>query len=167
MNFLLIAFLTVSVASFLPQYAAADSSDKETDEPRALPLTAANVAANKQNIAGEIWQEDDHEILVRSERGAKNNGGASSGKETKQKRVNANSRKLAETKSNDRSEQKIEHSKHEHENNHKNRIAKKPCKFCLYFIIICRITFWFSIHSILTKSTFNLNIPFFHGMLVS
>lgn len=26
---------------------------------------------------GEIWEEDDHEVLIRSERGAKNRGGGS------------------------------------------------------------------------------------------
>lgn len=151
MNFLLITLLAVGAVSFFPRNTFAASSDKDTEEqPSALPLTAASGAAAapadvKQSVAGEIWQEDDHEILIRSERGAKNsNGGPSSGKEKKQRRPNANSRKLAESNTEQKSEQKIEHNKNEHKNEHKNRVAKKPCKFIIYFIFICSNWIWCS-----------------------
>lgn len=136
MNFLLISLLAVGAVTLFPRNAFAASSGKETEElPRALPLTAAAGGAAiapdaKQSVAGEIWQEDDHEILIRSERGAKNNnGGPSSGKEKKQKRVHTN-RKLAEPKTEQKNEQKNEHIKNEH------KVAKKPSKFVFYLFII-------------------------------
>lgn len=78
------------------------------EHPHALPVAAA-----LKSSVDEIWQEDDREVLIRSERGAKNNnnnnnngassGGPGSGKKEKNKRVNSrkktdekakNSRKL-------------------------------------------------------------------------
>lgn len=159
MNFLLITLLAIGTASFFPRsvHGASSSSDKQdTDEvPRALPLTAAasGVAAApqaaaaagiqnaKQIVTGEIWQEDDHEILIRSERGVKNNNGgsstSSSGKEKKSKRVNnnnAHSKKIAEPKNEPKTETKIEHNdKNEHKNEHRHRLLKKPSKFFVLF----------------------------------
>lgn len=68
----------------------------ELEPPHALPLTAA-VAAAAPSAAkspstaglGEIWQEDDREVLIRNERGAKNNNGGAggSGKKDRVKKV--------------------------------------------------------------------------------
>lgn len=106
MNFLIISLLAVGAVSFFPRSALGSSTGKEVEEqPHALPLAAA--AEGPQNVAGEIWQEDDREVLIRSERGAKSNGGPGSGKKEKTKRVNnPNSRKLTD-----------------------QRPTKKPCKF--------------------------------------
>lgn len=58
-----------------------------------MPVAAASTYAQKPTATGEIWQEDDREVLIRSERGAKNNnganGGTGSGKKEKNKRVNS------------------------------------------------------------------------------
>lgn len=46
--------------------------------------------------AGEIWQENDRDVLIRSERGTKNGAASGSGKKEKNKRLN--NRKNSEVK---------------------------------------------------------------------
>lgn len=86
--FLLISILAMTVVSFLPPTTYGSTTTEVEDLPHALPLTAEA----QQNTAGEIWQEDDREVLIRSVRGAKNNNGANngsgSGKKEKNKRLN-------------------------------------------------------------------------------
>lgn len=85
-NFLLISILAVTVMSFLPRTTYGSTTTEVEEQPHALPVTAAEV---KQNTLGELWQEDDKEVLIRNVRGAKNNNGANgSGKKEKNKRVN-------------------------------------------------------------------------------
>lgn len=59
------------------------------EEPHALPLSSAPAIATQSN-AGEIWQEDDREVLIRNERGTKNNSNGSGKKEKVKKLKNAN-----------------------------------------------------------------------------
>ncbi|XP_055321617.1 uncharacterized protein LOC129577868 [Sitodiplosis mosellana] len=84
-NFLLISILVMTVMSFLPQTTHGSTTTEVEEQPRALPLKA-------QLVAEETWQEDDHDVLIRIVRGAKNNNGANngsgSGKKEKNKRVN-------------------------------------------------------------------------------
>lgn len=55
-------------------------------------------AALQKSTTGEIWQEDDREVLIRSERGAKNNNGANGGSGKKEKNKRVNSRKKSDEK---------------------------------------------------------------------
>lgn len=82
-NFLLISILAMTVMSFLPRTTNGLATTEVEEQPHALPL-AANAT-----LAGEYWREDEHEVLIRNVRGAKNNNGANgSGKKEKNKRVN-------------------------------------------------------------------------------
>lgn len=79
--------------SFLPRTTYGSTTTEVEEQPHALPVQAAAAAPDtQQNTAGEIWQEDEHEVLIRRGRGAKNNNGANngsgSGKREKNKRVN-------------------------------------------------------------------------------
>lgn len=106
-NFLLISILAMTVMAFLPRTTYGSTTTEVEEQPRALPITAAEnqkqqpapalAAAPAQlqpNLAAEVWQEDDREVLIRSVRGAKNNNnngannGSGSGKKEKNKRVN-------------------------------------------------------------------------------
>lgn len=95
MNMLLISIFAVASLSIFPTKTVSTTTDvhhlHEQEPPLALPLTSslgAGAAAIAQNNGGEIWQEDDREVLIRNERGTKNssnNGG--SGKKEKVKKV--------------------------------------------------------------------------------
>lgn len=100
-NFLLISILAMTVMAFLPRTTYGSTTTEVEEQPRALPVTAAEnqkqqpaPAQPQQNLAAEVWQEDDREVLIRSVRGAKNNNnngannGSGSGKKEKNKRVN-------------------------------------------------------------------------------
>lgn len=82
MNFMLISVLILATVSFFPTQTFGTGAETE-EKPHALPLVAAAGAPATdvaQSVAGEIWQEDDREVLIRSARGAnKNNGGSSNG----------------------------------------------------------------------------------------
>lgn len=85
-NFLLISILAMTVMSFLPRTTYGSATTEVEEQPRALPVTAAEnqkqqQAQPQQNMAAELWQEDDREVLIRSVRGAKNNNnnGANNG----------------------------------------------------------------------------------------
>jgi hypothetical protein len=60
----------------------------EVEEPKTLPLTDAKTAVAAEDTSSfrrEVWQEDDREVLIRNERGTKDNGsGSTSGKKQKQ-----------------------------------------------------------------------------------
>lgn len=102
-NFLLISILAVTVMAFLPRTTYGSTTTEVEEQPRALPVTAAENQKQQpapaqqqpqQSLAAEVWQEDDREVLIRSVRGAKNNNnngannGSGSGKKEKNKRVN-------------------------------------------------------------------------------
>lgn len=91
----------MTVMAFLPRTTYGSTTTEVEEQPRALPVTAAEnqkqqqaQAQPQQNLAAELWQEDDREVLIRSVRGAKNNNnngannGSGSGKKEKNKRVN-------------------------------------------------------------------------------
>lgn len=78
------SLLVVASLSILPAHT--HGSIEAEDLPRALPL-AAEVAAPElpisevaaQSKAGEMWQETEHEVLIRNARGAKNGTNAQGG----------------------------------------------------------------------------------------
>uniref|UniRef100_A0A8D8E4V0 (northern house mosquito) hypothetical protein n=1 Tax=Culex pipiens TaxID=7175 RepID=A0A8D8E4V0_CULPI len=88
MNILVISFLALASLSTFPapslgtpaSAAAADVSDPKKS------LAAAAVAPINNNGLKEVWQEDEHEVLIRNERGTKNGGGAgTAGKKDRKK----------------------------------------------------------------------------------
>lgn len=99
MNILLISIFAIASLSIFPTKTLG-TTDVQPEEPHALPLAAAPAGAiATQNNAGEIWQEDDREVLIRNERGTKNNSNGSGKKEKVKKLKNANENtKVAESK---------------------------------------------------------------------
>lgn len=66
-------FIVVALASMLsmlPHLAYGTTEVQET--PLALPVGEQTQPTTSSQ--GEIWEEDDHEILIRNERGTKNDG---------------------------------------------------------------------------------------------
>lgn len=95
MNILLISIFVIASLSIFPTKTVG-TTDVKPEEPHALPQAAAPAV---QNLPGEIWQEDDREVLIRNERGTKNNSNGSGKKEKVKKLKNANENtKVAETK---------------------------------------------------------------------
>lgn len=76
MKFLILTLVAVSALSTFPVRATGfttEISESEIEEPKTLPLTAAQDLKTMKNV-NEIWQEDEREVLIRNERGAKDNG---------------------------------------------------------------------------------------------
>lgn len=76
MKFLILTLVAVSALSTFPVRATGfttEISESEIEEPKTLPLTAAQDQKAMKNV-NEIWQEDEREVLIRNERGAKDNG---------------------------------------------------------------------------------------------
>lgn len=97
MNFLLISIFAIASLSIFPTKTLG-TTDVQPEEPHVLPLASAGAIATQSN-AGEIWQEDDREVLIRNERGTKNNSNGSGKKEKVKKLKNANENtKVAESK---------------------------------------------------------------------
>lgn len=101
MNFILISIVAVASLSVFPT-STYGSTDTDIEIPKALPLSSKKtdserhviesnpvelkssdiVAGLKNDNIGEVWQETDHEVLIRNERGANKNtkdGGAGGG----------------------------------------------------------------------------------------
>ncbi|XP_037045445.1 uncharacterized protein LOC119080931 isoform X2 [Bradysia coprophila] len=76
MNILLISIFAVASLSIFPTKTMG-TTDVQPEEPHALPLASAAGVIATQSNAGEIWQEDDREVLIRNERGTKNNSNGS------------------------------------------------------------------------------------------
>jgi hypothetical protein len=75
------------------------TENTELEEPKILPLTADVINTSNDDskfVKKEFWQEDDGEVLIRNERGAKDNGsGSTTGKKQNKKDKNLNSMKNA------------------------------------------------------------------------
>lgn len=92
MNFLVISIFAVASLSIFPQRTLGTTdvivqqthADEPLEPPHALPLQAA---ASPNTGGDEVWQEDDREVLIRNERGTKNNSNGGSGKKEKLKKV--------------------------------------------------------------------------------
>lgn len=77
---------------------ATTTESTELEEPKILPLTDAKTSNDDPKLGySELWQEDDREVLIRNERGAKDNvQGTTTGKKQNKKdknQMNKNSQK--------------------------------------------------------------------------
>lgn len=129
MNFLLISTLVIASITIFPAITYGSTTTEIEELPHALPIVTADAA---HNTPGEIWQEDEREVLIRSERGAKNAGatggvagGAAatvpgSGKREKNKRININKNK--------NSGEKIESAKEKIERTERPLKVERPTK---------------------------------------
>ena len=71
MNFFVISVLAIASLSLLQTKALGTTADVQ-ETPLALPV--AEQTQPTTSAQGEIWEEDDHEILIRNERGTKSDG---------------------------------------------------------------------------------------------
>lgn len=85
----IIAFMAVVT---LPTLTYANTTEgSELEEPKTLPLTDALKSENDKQMknVNEIWQEDVHEVVIRKQRGAKDNvSGTTTGKKKERKEKN-------------------------------------------------------------------------------
>lgn len=90
LSVVIIAFMAVITLPALSYATTTEGS--ELEEPKILPLTDAKLDDDKQvKSVNEIWQEDTHEVVIRKQRGAKENGGTATGKKKERKDKNASS----------------------------------------------------------------------------
>lgn len=130
MNFLLILTLVIASITILPTITYGATTTEIEEQPHALPIVTADVT---QNTAGEIWQEDEREVLIRSERGAKN-AGAAGGSGKKNKRININSKNKNSGESKEKIERtektaKTERPERPEKSEKREKSLKKSCKF--------------------------------------
>ncbi|KAG5679211.1 hypothetical protein PVAND_008796 [Polypedilum vanderplanki] len=99
-----ISLILIGVLLIICPYINATTTETtELEEPKILPLTDAlkttNVDDTKSPFKREVWQEDDREVLIRNERGTKDNGsGSTSGKKQKSDNNNNNKKDKKEPK---------------------------------------------------------------------
>jgi hypothetical protein len=98
------------------------------EEPKTLPLQeASNNIDNKKKVVQnvqEIWQETEREVLIRSERGAKDqNGGTTSGKKGNKKENKKDKSKLTEQQR--QAQQQLQQLQESHKS-HPNPSQKNP-----------------------------------------
>lgn len=137
-SLLIISLIAVASVVILPVTFGEPAADGEQKT-----FVAANAAivpasvVNTQNLAGEIWQEDDREVLIRSTRGAKNNGNGGSGKRDKkrlnQARKNSTPNPLAGESVEHKEIRPIQTDK-PIRNERRGKNQKKSCKFSFYFV---------------------------------
>lgn len=129
MNFLLILTLVIASITIFPAITYGATTTEIEEQPHALPIVTADAA---QNTAGEIWQEDEREVLIRSERGAKNVPGAAGGAGKKIKRIN-NDKNRNSGKKIDSKEERTERPE---KSEKREKSIKKTCKFIYDLFII-------------------------------
>lgn len=80
MNILVISFLALASLTTFPTQTLGTPAAAAADVPNPKKSLAAAEAAQPvhDNALKEFWQEDDHEVLIRNERGTKNGGAADS-----------------------------------------------------------------------------------------
>jgi hypothetical protein len=98
MNFIVICFLVIASFSSFPTKTYGEII-AEPEDPKVLSLTEHDSPPVNDNCVsgGEVWQESEHEVLIRNERGAKNNnnnnnnnGSSSTGKKGKPNKKDKN-----------------------------------------------------------------------------
>jgi hypothetical protein len=90
-SLVLIGVLLAICCPYHVQGTTTEATTAEVEEPKILPLTDAlkSIDDNKYPFKREVWQEDDREVLIRNERGAKENGsGSTTGKKQKENNHN-------------------------------------------------------------------------------
>ncbi|CRK95861.1 CLUMA_CG009308, isoform A [Clunio marinus] len=94
MHSLSMAIIALLAISTLPILSFANTTEgTELEEPKTLPLTNAAKADEEKQMknVNEIWQEDVHEVVIRKQRGAKDNvSGTTSGKKKERKDKHGN-----------------------------------------------------------------------------
>jgi len=89
MHSLSMAIIALMAVISLPALTSANTTEgTELEEPKILPLTDAlkSIEEKQNKNVNEIWQEDVHEVVIRKQRGAKDNGaGGSTGKKRERK----------------------------------------------------------------------------------
>lgn len=88
MHSLSVAIIALMAVVSLPALALANTTEgSELEEPKILPLTDAVKSGDddkQMKSVNEIWQEDVHEVVIRKQRGAKDNvSGTTTGKKKK------------------------------------------------------------------------------------
>lgn len=128
MNFLLISTLVIASITIFPAITYGATTTEIEEQPHALPIVTADAA---QNTAGEIWQEDEREVLIRSERGAKNVAGATGGAGKKNKRINNNKNNSGEKIGSKEKTERTDKTRVERpdKNEKREKSLKKSCKF--------------------------------------
>jgi hypothetical protein len=94
MHSLSLALIALMAVITLPTLTYANTTEgTELEEPKTLPLTDALKSDDEKQMknVNEIWQEDVHEVVIRKQRGAKENGsGTTTGKKKERKEKNSN-----------------------------------------------------------------------------
>lgn len=89
MHSLSLAIFALMALVTLPSLAIANTTEgTEIEEPKILPLTDAMKSDDEKQMknVNEIWQEDVHEVVIRKQRGAKENvSGTTTGKKKERK----------------------------------------------------------------------------------
>lgn len=77
MHSISLAIVGVLLVTLCPYTTFATTTETaELEEPKILPLQEAKSVNNDPKLGySELWQEDDREVLIRNERGAKDNNG--------------------------------------------------------------------------------------------
>lgn len=85
MHSLSLALIALMAVVSLPTIAYANTTEgTELEEPKTLPLTDALKTESDKSV-NEIWQEDVREVVIRKQRGAKDNAGTTTGKKKERK----------------------------------------------------------------------------------
>jgi hypothetical protein len=85
MHLLSLALIAFMAVVSLPTLAYANTTEgTELEEPKTLPLTDALKTESDKSV-NEIWQEDVREVVIRKQRGAKDNAGTTTGKKKERK----------------------------------------------------------------------------------
>lgn len=95
MHSLSLTIIALMAVVSLPALTFANTTEgSELEEPKILPLTDALKSEEDKQMknVNEIWQEDVHEVVIRKQRGAKDNGqGTTTGKKKERKEKHASS----------------------------------------------------------------------------
>lgn len=172
MNLLFLTIFTVASLSIFPTRIYG-TTDEEVETPKALPLatntkeilsdkndvkiieeTSSNFKPSETvaelNRGGEVWKENEHEvdILIRNERGAKNNnnnGAASgtSGKKEKNKKKDKQNKGHTPTTTDIQTDSQTQNLNNNNNNNKKMSEPKidDQCKFEIFFFILKALSY--------------------------
>lgn len=139
MHSLSLALVALMAVITLPTLTIANTTEgTELEEPKTLPLTDALKSDDEKQMknVNEIWQEDVHEVVIRKQRGAKENGsGTTTGKKkerkdknltTKAPKLNKNSENTNLETNNNTTQETIIGKKHQHhQSKHEKTNSKK------------------------------------------
>lgn len=130
MHSLSMAIIALMALILLPALTIANTTEgTELEEPKILPLTDAKISD-----VNEIWQEDPHEVVIRKQRGAKENGsGTTTGKKKERKDKNGSTTTTQVPKLNKNSDTNMETNtqeptigkKHKHHQSKHDKSNKK------------------------------------------